>query len=213
VELRPGGGTLGLELGFLNPEGLDNLLQCKPGEINPAAVEKELIPHSTGIRLLMASYQPRATESLNLTDNFQAILNALPAISPLSIVDLGPNYLPGFDQMVDQFNEIILILDAHPISATKAKLLMDDLARKGFGKGKYMPIVVVNRLRTDVQMSWSQIADTLGTPSSVIFTPAPELAYQGSIRNIPMMLIQPESLSTQQFQKLAELISQHAKKS
>ncbi len=213
AEFRPGNGTWGLELGYLNPEGLNNILQCKLGEIDPTAIEKEMITHTSGVRLLMSSYQPREIEYTNLTDHYLAILNALTALSPVSVVDIGLNNFPGFNQMADLFNELIVILDPHPVSATKTKVLMDELSHKGFGKGKFLDVVVVNRLRTDVQLSWSQISDSLGVPVSVIFTPAPELAYQSALRNSPMMLIQQDSLSTQQYQKLAELIAQHAKKS
>ena len=212
AEFRPTNGTWGLELGYLNPDGLENLLNCQPGEITPVAMEKELITHGSGVRLLMSSYQPRDIQSINKTEHYLAMLNSLSALSPISIVDLGANDLPGIDAISDQFNEIVLVLDPHPVSATKSKVLIDELSRKGFGKGKFLSIAVVNRLRTDVQLSWSQISDSLGIPVSVIFTPAPELAYQSALRNTPMMLIQPDSLSTQQFQKLAELIAQHAKK-
>lgn len=211
AEFRPGNGTWGLELGYLNPDGLTNLLQCKPGEIDPVAIEKELVTHFTGVRMLMSSYQPRDIQSCGQTEHYLGILNGLTTLAPVSVIDIGLNDLSGFDQMVDLFNEVILMLDPHPVSVTKAKVLMDELGHKGFGKGKFLTIVVVNRLRTDVQLSWSQISDTLGTPVSVIFTPAPELAYQAALRNSPMILIQPDSLSTQQFQKLAELVAQHAK--
>jgi hypothetical protein len=42
--------------------------------------------------------------------------------------------------------------------------------------------------------------------------PVPELAYQASLRNIPLIDVQPEGLLTQQFSKLAEDIMQHIQK-
>jgi hypothetical protein len=42
--------------------------------------------------------------------------------------------------------------------------------------------------------------------------PVPELAYQASLRNIPLIDVQPEGLLTQQLSKLAEDIMQHIQK-
>jgi hypothetical protein len=42
--------------------------------------------------------------------------------------------------------------------------------------------------------------------------PVPELAYQASMRNIPLLDVQPEGLLTQQFTKLAEDILNHIQK-
>jgi MinD-like ATPase involved in chromosome partitioning or flagellar assembly len=59
-----------------------------------------------------------------------------------------------------------------------------------------------------MQLSWSQVQDQLGENITVIFTPAPELAYQATMKNMPMVLQQPESLTVQQFAKLAEKVAQ-----
>ncbi|MDX1438164.1 MAG: response regulator, partial [Anaerolineales bacterium] len=58
VEMRPGMGTTGLELGFDNPAGLNNLLQRPANQIRASEVESELVDHSSGIEMLMASNQP-----------------------------------------------------------------------------------------------------------------------------------------------------------
>jgi MinD-like ATPase involved in chromosome partitioning or flagellar assembly len=57
-------------------------------------------------------------------------------------------------------------------------------------------------------MNWTQVQDDLGYKISTIFTPAPELAYQASASNQPMVIQQPGSITAQQFDKLAALITQ-----
>jgi MinD-like ATPase involved in chromosome partitioning or flagellar assembly len=71
-------------------------------------------------------------------------------------------------------------------------------------------LALINRVRTGVQLSWSQVQGQLGRNLAVIFTPAPELAYQASVENMPMVLKQPESLTAQQFSKLAEKVTQRS---
>jgi nitrogenase subunit NifH len=67
-------------------------------------------------------------------------------------------------------------------------------------------------MRTDVQYSISQVQDALHIPVLQMVPPVPELAYQASLRNIPLIDVQPEGLLTQQFTKLAEDIINHIQK-
>jgi MinD-like ATPase involved in chromosome partitioning or flagellar assembly len=70
---------------------------------------------------------------------------------------------------------------------------------------------VINRVRTGAQLSWSQVQEQLGYTIAVIFTPAPELAYQAAVDNMPIVLKQRDSLTAQQFVKLAEKVAQRSK--
>jgi MinD-like ATPase involved in chromosome partitioning or flagellar assembly len=88
-------------------------------------------------------------------------------------------------------------------------MLIDELTGAGVGEGK-ITAVLVNRFRSGVQMAWSQVQEQLRHNISVIFTPAPELTYQASVNGIPVILQQPDSLTTQQFQKLAEKVIQRS---
>jgi MinD-like ATPase involved in chromosome partitioning or flagellar assembly len=104
-------------------------------------------------------------------------------------------------------NEIIVVVEPVPQTLAQTKLLLEDLVAMGIGASK-IGVVVVNRSRSGMQLSWSQVQGQLGRNISVIFTPAPELAYQASTNNMPMILQQPDSLTAQQFTKLAELVAQ-----
>jgi DNA-binding response OmpR family regulator len=212
AELRPGNGAWGLELGYPNPEGLRNLLQYKPGDITKQVIESEMIANASGVRLLLSSFQPREVDSLNSTAHFEAIVSQLAFSAPISIVDLGANQFPCVERILNHCNELVLVIDPHPVAATRAKAMLEDLSSKGFGKAKLVTVVLVNRLRTDIQLSWSQVQETISQPVAVVFTPVPELAYQAALRLTPMVMLQPDGIHNQQFAKLAELIAQHAHK-
>ncbi len=49
AELRPSQGTWALEMGFPNPEGLNNLLRTKPNELSVQRVQEQLTPTTRGI--------------------------------------------------------------------------------------------------------------------------------------------------------------------
>jgi hypothetical protein len=58
-------------------------------------------------------------------------------------------------------------------------------------------------------MSISQIEESLHRPVSLGIPPAMELAAFSARQFLPMAIAQPESLTAQQFSKLAEVVRKH----
>ncbi len=208
AELRPSQGTLGIDLGYTNVTELSRLLKHDAGEITQSMVENELILHSSGVRLLLASYQPQDIEFVNATDKIQTIVKHLSAMAQYVILDLGANMLPGAESIFNLCSEAVLVVEPMPNTITRTKVLLDDLADKGFSKSRVLTLVLINRIRSDIQMSWTQVQEALGIPITSIITPAPELAYQACTRNTPMILAQPDGIVAQQFVKIASAIAQ-----
>ena len=207
AEFRPGLGTISQELGYLRPEGLSHLLQQKANEISVNAIESELITHTSGVRFLLASPQPSDAKLNSVVENFTAIAKNLPYLARYVILDLGTALSPVNIKVTPLCDEVIVVVEPVPQTLQQTKLLINDLASIGIGAGR-LSIVLVNRIRSGMQLSWSQVQDQLGENIAVIFTPAPELAYQATMNNMPMVLEQPESLTVQQFAKLAEKVAQ-----
>ncbi len=210
AEFRPGQGTIGLELGYQNSESLNRLLKRRPNEISASEIEAELTSHPLGTRLLLSSYQPRDSQLMASVANFEAITRHIAHTARYVIIDLGPALTPVADKVIKLCDEIILVVEPVPQTVTHTKALVNDLFNLGVGEGKITP-VLVNRVRSDVQLSWSQVQDQLGLNIAVIFTPAPELAFQASMKNLPIVLQQRDSLTAQQYNKLAERITQRSK--
>ncbi len=212
TEMRPGNGTWGADLGVANPSGLNNLLRMKPGEITLEAVEKELTRTTYGVRLLLSSSSLRDLSQCNAAGQMEAILQHLSSLSPLSLLDIGVPILPNFEKICSLLQEIIVVTEPYPGTVNRTRLFLDELADRGFGRARLLNVVIVNRVRADVQLSISQVQERLGHPISQVFPPAPEQAFQAGLRNVPLIEVQPESLLTQQFARLAETIYQRVKK-
>jgi len=209
AEFRPGQGTIGLELGYTKPEGLGYLLQLKPNEIDVHEIENELTLHASGTRFLLASHQPREAQYLTAVANFEAIASHLAYMARYILLDLGPSLTPVNEKVIRLCDEVILVVEPVSQTITHTKALINDLVNNHINEKK-ISLALINRVRTGVQLSWSQVQEQLGYSLVVIFTPAPELAYQASVENLPMVLKQPESLTAQQFSKLAERIVQRS---
>jgi pilus assembly protein CpaE len=210
ADFRPGQGSLGLELGFQKAEGLNHLLEYDPGSLVIEDIKNELVLHTSGVRLLLSSHRPSDSRYNAAVNHYESIARILPFLAKHVVIDLGSSFTPMVEKVAPHCNEVIVIVEPVPSSVHQTRLLIDDLSNSGVGEGK-ITVVLVNRFRSGVQLAWSQVQEQLKHNISVIFTPAPELTYQASVNGVPVILQQPESLTAQQFQKLAEKVIQQSK--
>ncbi len=203
AEIRPGQGSLAYELGFTKATGLGNLLRMKPGEITRSTVENELLRSNFGIRLLMSTYHLKDTELAANGAQIEAIFQHLSTLCQFLILDLGTAISPALEKAVNICDEIIIISEPHPLTARLTNQLMDELYQFGFGKSKLLNLVVVNRVRADLQLSAVQIQELLGKQINLVIPPVPELSYHAAMRSTPLIQIQPEGVYAQQIIRLA----------
>ena len=208
ADFRPGQGTIGLELGITETDGLNRLLRRRPAEITRREVEAEIVSHASGLRLLLSSAHPADACLQNAVSNLDNIVQQLPLLARYVVVDLGPSLTPMTSKIIKAFNELIIVVEPIPNTILQTTGLISNLAELGLTETK-ITIVLVNRIRSGVHLSWSQVQEQLGRTISVIFTPVPELAYQATIHNKPLVKEHADSLSSQQFTKLAERIAKH----
>lgn len=208
ADFRPGSSDVSLYLGYSLPKGLTQLLKLTPSEINIDIIKRELITHNSGIRLLMASRHPKDVSQIEQIEKLEAIARQLPYLSKFVILDLGASLLPATQSLAQLCDEIIIVVEPTPNNVHQTQLLMEDLYALDIG-GDRTRIVLINRVRTGVQLKWEQVQDDLKHKIDVVFTPAPELAYQAAMTSLPMVIQQPNSITAQQFEKLASTITQH----
>jgi pilus assembly protein CpaE len=205
ADFRPGQGSIGLELGYPKTEGLNRLLELKVNEISVQEIESQLVVHSSGVSLLLSSHRPSDSKYAFAAPHFEAIARQLPFLARHVVLDLGSSYTPTAEKVLPLCNEVIIVVEPVPHTITQSRLLLDELISSGFSAEK-VTAVLINRYRSGVQLSWSQVQEQLKHNIAVIFTPANELTYQAAASGVPLFAQQPDSLTTQQFQKLAEKI-------
>lgn len=206
TDFRPGQGTIGLDLGYTRSESLNHLLQKNATEISPIDVERELINHQSGIRLLLSSHRPLDGKCINLTDHFKVITEHLSRSAQTLVIDMGNCLAPYIEHIANLIDHLIIVVEPSPNNLIHSKVLVENLISSGIGEGR-IKFVMVNKARSGIQLTLSQVQDQLGQPVLVVFTPAPELAYQSSISGNPIVLLQPDSITTQQFTQLAEKLA------
>ena len=141
----------------------------------------------------------------------ETLVNRLSYLTPYLVLDLGAGLTPLAQKLIASCN--LLIVLAEPVSNALAhsKKLIDDLVDLGVSKTN-IQVVVVNRIRSDTQLTLSQIENQLGQSPVVSITPAPELIYQATRMKTIAIVSRPESLTAQQFTKLASAMLDFEKK-
>lgn len=210
ADFRPGSGTIGLELGYSNAQGLSRLLSFNPAAITPEVVENELNEHVIGLRLLLSSPNPHDVQNCNPVESFDAIARSLVYLANYSVLDLGSSPTPAILKVVDQCQVIVLVLEPVPQTLIQSRVLFDYLIERGKDENMIL-LTLVNRQRAGMQLSLGQVQDQFSRNIPVMVTAVPELAYQSQVSNTPMMLRQTDGVTAQQFASLANKVLQRLK--
>jgi pilus assembly protein CpaE len=208
AEMRPGQGSWSNELGMPTQEGLNNLLRLSPSDINTATIENELVRVPYGIRLLMASPYARDVQLMKNTKNIEAVVDHLSLMAKLVLLDIGTNTHLALDETLNLCKEVIVVTEPFPGTVQRTKQLLEDLKLRSFGKSKLITLVIINRIRADVQLSITQVQESLGQPVAQLIPPAPEVSFQAATRNLPMIQVQIGGLLSLQYSRLAEGLSE-----
>jgi DNA-binding response OmpR family regulator len=211
VELRPGMGTLGPDMGEEKPTALKDLITGKLSDMTRQNVKEQLVTHPTGLQILAGSVQPKDSLLLNALAAFEALVNRLSYLGKYLVLDLGAGLTPVAQKLLPACNVIVVIVEPVGNSVVHAKAMLTDLAEMGVPAQQTVP-VVVNRIRSDTQLNWAQVEEQLGRPPVVAITPAPELLYLASRMKTTALATRPDSLTSQQFSKLAAAVLEIEKK-
>jgi len=210
AELRPGMGSIGPDLGDSNPKALTDLLTGNVGEMTRQKVKEDLYVHETGLRLLFGSTQPKDATLVNSLAPMEALVNRLTYLTPYLVLDLGAGLTPLVQKMVSFCNIVFVLAEPVPNAVNHSKMLMDDLADLGVTR-QCIKVIVVNRIRSDTQLNMSQMEELLGQAPVVAITPAPELMYMSARGKTTAIAARPDSLTAQQFSKLATAVLEFEK--
>jgi pilus assembly protein CpaE len=211
AELRPGMGSLGPDLGEFKPKALVELLTGNMADMTRQKVKEELFVHETGLRLLFGSVDPKDAALANAVAPMEALANRLSYLTPYLVLDLGAGLTPLAQKLAASCNLIYVIAEPVANASTHSRMLMNDLIEMGIPKGN-IQFIVVNRIRSDTQLTMPQMENQLGQTPVVAITPAPELVYSAARMKTLAIATRSDSLTAQQFNKLAAAVLDFEKK-
>jgi len=210
AELTPGQGTLGMDLGAPNQKALTEILQGSVVEVTREKVQSSLVTHSSGMKLLLASENPRDVALTSQVQNYEVLVARLSTLARFIVLDLG-NGLPTFVQKVlPMCTERIVVVEGVSSSIQHSKLLIDEIANLKIDRTS-ISVVLNNRQRSEAQMQWAKVQEQLNHSVAITLTPAPELFLQATRVQTPVVICQPTNMTSQQFLKMADTILEREK--
>jgi CheY-like chemotaxis protein/MinD-like ATPase involved in chromosome partitioning or flagellar assembly len=209
AELRPGQGTWAGEMNFANATGLTNLLTMPVEQINEETVARELVKTTYGIRLLFASSDFRDFNlACRAIPQLETLIETLTRMAHFLILDIGTPFMPGFEKIIRFCNEINLVSEPQAFSLQRTNQLIDELGEIGIQSPKKINVIIVNRVRADLQLSAAQIQEMLGRPIHLVVPPVPEASFHAAVRNVPLAILQPDGIYAQQITRLASHLAE-----
>ena len=167
-------------------------------------------PHNSGLKLLLASENPRDVTLTSQVQNYEALVARLSSLARFVILDLG-NGLPAFVQKIlPMCNERFIVVEGVPGTIQHTKLLIDEIADLKIDR-KSISVVLNNRMRTESQMQLAQVQEKLGHSIAATLTPAPEAFVQATRLLTPVVICQPTNMTSQQFLKIADAVIEREK--
>jgi len=206
ADFHLGSGNISWDLGYHAQTGLNRLLDYDPSSITPESVAEETIEHESGIKLLLSSQSPKEAVQIMEVEKIKTIAGKLPFIADWTIMDLGSSLLPSTQSLTKLCDDLIVVVEPTPINIKQTRVLIDDLITLGVEDVR-IKAVLVNRVRSAIQLNYEQVENELGHKILCLFTPAPELAFQSTVANVPMVVHQASNITAQQFEKLAVKIT------
>lgn len=208
AEMVPGKGTLGLDLGLTGQKSLIRFLSGAPSEVTHERMKNALIPHISGVKLLLASDNPSDVHLTSQVAQYEAVFEKLASLSRYAVLDMDCG-LPLFSQkLLPACNDTVIVLEGVPNSILHTKSLIEELIKLGIKKER-ITVVLNNRIRSDTQLPASVVQNKLEHPITVTITPAPELLTQATRMQTAAIHCQPDGVLAKQMLKLADHLIQN----
>ncbi|MBT3240727.1 MAG: response regulator [Chloroflexi bacterium] len=207
TEFRPGSGSLGLFLGHQEGSSLRDLLDTPFEEINNDGVKEQLIRDGSGIDLLLSSINSMNGVFQENSKHFENITTHLSEINEYTLIDLGSGLSKTNNSVLKECDEVLIITEPYPWTLKQTKELVKGISQLGVN-GDAISIVLINRHRSETNVSPSDAEKDLEMEIDFIISPSPEDTFSAISRGKPLITLLPESIYAQQIMSIAEEIIQ-----
>jgi pilus assembly protein CpaE len=193
-------GDIGLVLG-LAPERTVYDLAKSGGSVDAEKVESFLVPHSSGVRVLMAPTRPDQVSGISV-EFLRDVYAALRASNDFVIVDTAPGFTPEVIASIDSSSHVCMVgmLDAPSLKNTK--LGLETLELMGYDNDRIR--LVLNRADTRVGIAHEEVVAITGREPDVLVPSDREVPCSVN-EGVPLVLAKGRSEAARAFHSLAQL--------
>jgi DNA-binding response OmpR family regulator len=209
IECQPYTGTAARRMGLRPHHTLASLGRQEARAIDRAAVESCITQHHTGVRVIPAPSEPESDTQPITPDHAEALTEHLGELAEIVILDLGSQISPTVRQLLQHCDHVVLVTEADEIPLHLTRELLQEGKEESLGARSHalLHVLAVNRVRTAVALTRTEIEEMLDRELLALITPAPELFRQSARQGQPAILVQSEGLPANLFRQLADTLA------
>jgi pilus assembly protein CpaE len=197
-------GDVALCLG-LSPERTFYDLALAGGSLDVEKVNAYMIPHSTGLRVLLAPTRPDHASSVSV-ELIRDVYSALRSEYDVVIVDTPPGFTAEVIATIDMATDLVVVGMLDALSLKNTKLGLETLELMGCDPS--MVKVVLNRAQSQVGITQSDVSRVLGREPDV-FVPSDREIPRAVNEGTPITMARPSSEAAGAFRRLAAFFDEH----
>lgn len=200
AEMRPGMAAASFQLRLRRVGGIARLLEQPLERVTPDVVEGQLEEHLSGLLVLSGQTEPLGSAASASPAHAEMIVQCLGAMADHLLLDLGVGLDQVNQRLLPLCEQIVVVIEPQRASLVLAQTLFDAISQSLNLPRHRIHLVLINKSHSAASFTKDMIEGLLQHDLVGVITPAPELAFQSSEQGVPMVIAQPDSLVTQQFQ-------------
>jgi pilus assembly protein CpaE len=157
-------GDVGLALGLAPQRTIYDLAKAG-GSLDAEKVEDYLVPHPSGVRVLMAPTRPDQAGAITV-EFLRDVYAALRAAHDFVVVDTPPGFTPEVIASIDSSSHICMVGMLDSLSLKNTKLGLETLELMGYDRDRVQ--VLLNRADSRVGISQDEVVSIIGRSPEVL---------------------------------------------
>jgi pilus assembly protein CpaE len=193
-------GDVGLALGLAPERTLYDLARLG-GSVDAEKIESFLVPHSSGVRVLLAPTRPDQAASIKV-EFLRDVYAALRAAYDFVIVDTAPGFTPEVIASIDSSSHVCMVGMLDSLSLKNTKLGLETLELMGYHQERVQ--VLLNRADSRVGIAQDEVTAIIGRAPDVLVPSDREIPCSVN-EGVPIVVSKTRSDAASAFQTLAKL--------
>lgn len=225
AEFHPSRGDLRYHVNVPEVPTLAPLLDTDPEVLEPADVDKQLMKHSSGLKLLFGPIQ--LTDKPFTAQHAEGIITALQRNNDFLLLDVPTDEGPHVRRALELADYVLLVTEPHTLSVLCGRNLLEVLDR--WSVGEPLGVVTVSRVPSGILLTRMEVENEMGLGGSkprdttywqaqkegkvekrhgVVATiaPAPEAFQEAVAAGVPIVLLDPSARAARSLAGLAEYL-------
>jgi pilus assembly protein CpaE len=191
-------GDVGLCMGLTPKQTIFDLVRTG-GSLDEEKIEGFLMPHSSGVKVLIAPSRPDHAAVVSI-DFLREVYATLRSMMDYVIVDTPPGFTPEVIATIDNSSFIVMVGMLDALSLKNTKLGLETLDLMGFPAENIK--LLLNRARSRVGISDDEVVAIIGRQPDVL-VPSDRDIPRAVNEGKPILLAKPQSEAAEAFRKLA----------